>query len=101
MVRERGEYAQQLTPSPGYRFSARCAGPIGGAKQIVPSYLNLDVRPGDANRIARDALPSRCPEDGPGPDVELRPVPGTRHLGPLHRPFGQRPPRCVQVSLKA
>src|SRR6266436_5834957 len=56
------------------------------------SHLDLNVGAGDLHRVALDRLPSGRPQDGPGPDVELRPVPGTCHLGSLDRPFGQRPP---------
>src|SRR6266436_553377 len=55
------------------------------------SHLDLNVGAGDPHRVALDRLPSGRPEDGPGPDVELRPVPGTCHLAFLYRPLGQRP----------
>src|SRR3990172_2404274 len=57
-----------------------------------PSHLDLDVGAGDAHRVAPDLLSGRWPQDGPAPEVELRPMPGAGDLRSFNRPLRQWPP---------
>jgi hypothetical protein len=71
--------------------------PLHRAKRDSPSAsaasrLDLNVGAGDPHRVGFNGLPGGRPQNRPGPDVELRPVPRTGHFGSLYRPFRQRSP---------